>query len=225
MLGVGERTLRLSAGELVVLPPALDHELLEASADLSLFVLALTPGLAAKVFDRPAHAAEPQRAFETVGCREPESYFSALSEVRDGASVERALADLFKSTLRASKVRHVLSRRALLAWEKEQSLTETALAARLRVDLGTLSRCLRSDLGARFVEYRSRHRLMRFVSLADGGLPLTAAALEAGFGSYAQCHRVFSRLVGCSPTAYFDGKRAAIAELVAATDKSTLRAR
>ena len=49
---------------------------------------------------------------------------------------------------------------------------------------------------------RSRKRLARFQQLMASGAcdSLTAAALEAGFGSYSQFHRVFKRLTGRSPS-------------------------
>ena len=48
---------------------------------------------------------------------------------------------------------------------------------------------------------------MRFIDLVDRGSPFTRAALEADFGSYAQCHRIFRRTLRCSPQAYFAGAR------------------
>ena len=39
---------------------------------------------------------------------------------------------------------------------------------------------------------------------------MSAAALDADFGSYAQCHRTFQRALGCSPRDYFDGNRSVI---------------
>jgi AraC-like DNA-binding protein len=221
-LGVGDKTVELSAGELILLPPGVDHELLRGSADLTLFVLALTPELAARVYDPLAHATDQIHELDRERCLELEAYLSASSNARNPTSMEAGLAEIFRTTLTTLKPRHTLSRRALLAWAGEQELSETALAARLKVDLGTLSRCLRHDLGAKFVEYRARHRLMTFIAFAERGRPLSSAAIEAGFGSYAQCHRTFARVLGCSPTAYFRGEREIIAERVVTTETSTL---
>jgi methylphosphotriester-DNA--protein-cysteine methyltransferase len=73
-----------------------------------------------------------------------------------------------------------------------------------------------AELGVPLVEYRARMKLMRFVELVDSGRSLTRAALDAGFGSYAQCHRVFRRALDCSPQQYFTGARAEV-------DQKTLR--
>lgn len=51
---------------------------------------------------------------------------------------------------------------------------------------------------------------MRFIRLVDAGRSLTRAALEASFGSYAQCHRVFHQYLGCTPRVYFAAGRAEI---------------
>jgi AraC-like DNA-binding protein len=42
-----------------------------------------------------------------------------------------------------------------------------------------------------------------------------SAALDADFGSYAQCHRVFRRALRCSPQQYFAGTRESIAQAIA----------
>jgi len=84
------------------------------------------------------------------------------------------------------------------------------LGTRLRTTQSRISREFHRDLGLTLVEFRARIRLMRFVELVDSGLSLTAAATDADFGSYAQCHRVFQRALGCAPSAYFAGARAQI---------------
>jgi AraC-like DNA-binding protein len=217
VLGVGDTVLTLEPGDLIVLPPGVDHELLDATAEVELFVFALSPELAARAYDSLAHATGQVRKLEPAQAADLEARLLGLSDVRGPAAVESALADLFRDATRTLKPRHVLSRRALLAWESSEELSEREVAARLQVDPATLSRCLREDLCARFVEYRARRRLMSFVGLAELGRPLSAAALEAGFGSYAQCHRVFARFLGCAPRDYFRGQRDTIAQLVASS--------
>lgn len=57
-----------------------------------------------------------------------------------------------------------------------------------------------SELGMSVVEYRNRVRIERFFNRVDPtGGNLLQAALDAGFGSYAQFHRVFRQLLGTTP--------------------------
>lgn len=206
-LGVGDRCLRLTAGELAVFQPGQDHELIEASADLDLFVFALRPELHARASRAPSLAAIDSGA---IGARELaafETELSALGELRDAASVDARVADLFAHALEGVPKANATSRRVIESLRAEQSLSEGALAARLRTTPSGISRRFRYALGVPLVEYRARLRLMRFIDLVDRGSPLTQAALEADFGSYAQCHRVFRRALRCSPQQYFAGAR------------------
>ena len=53
------------------------------------------------------------------------------------------------------------------------------------------------------VRYRNQLRLERFVKIMDAGRSsMLEAARAAGFGSYAQFHRVFQMLRGTTPRAF-----------------------
>jgi AraC-like DNA-binding protein len=68
-----------------------------------------------------------------------------------------------------------------------------------------ISRRFHDDLGTTLSDFRSRLRLLRFIQAVDDGVPsLLAAALDAGFGSYSQCHRIFQRSFGCTPRLFFE---------------------
>jgi len=214
-LGVGDRRLELTAGELVVFQPGQDHELIEASPDLDLFVFALRPELHARALQGRPRAGIDMSA---VGARELASFeteLAAVGELRDAATVEVRIADLFTRALEDAPHANAMSRRIVTALRAEQSLSEAALAVRLRTTPSGISRRFRHALGIPLVEYRARLRLMRFVDLVDRGSSLTRAALDADFGSYAQCHRVFRRALGCSPLQYFAGERTALDDVTA----------
>jgi AraC-like DNA-binding protein len=100
-----------------------------------------------------------------------------------------------------------MSRRVVESLRQDHALSESALARRLRTTSSSVSREFRGALGVPLVEYRARLRLMRFIDLVDSGAPLGQAALDADFGSYTQCHRVFRRALRCSPQDYFRGMR------------------
>jgi transcriptional regulator GlxA family with amidase domain len=89
----------------------------------------------------------------------------------------------------------------------DPGVSSEQLGSTIRAQPSALSRHFHEDMGIRFVEYRARLRLIAFVSLVDQGHPFSRAALDAGFGSYAQCHRVFRAALGCSARHYFNGQR------------------
>lgn len=84
----------------------------------------------------------------------------------------------------------------------EPSLSGVTLARRHGVSVSRLARAFKAEMGMSIVEHRNRLRLQRFFRLVEAGHGLSAAALEAGFGSYAQFHRVFRALHKSSPAAY-----------------------
>jgi AraC-like DNA-binding protein len=90
------------------------------------------------------------------------------------------------------------------------------LARELSISAGYLARVFKSEMGVSLVEYRNRLRIERFLRLVErGGGNLYEAALEAGFGSYAQFHRVFRRHVGTTPREYVTGSRSSAAAAMA----------
>jgi AraC-like DNA-binding protein len=82
----------------------------------------------------------------------------------------------------------------------DPAMTSEALGTKLGLSASRMARVFKSDMGMSLVEYRNRLRLERFATLLDRrGENLLEAALEAGFGSYAQFHRVFLALRGTTP--------------------------
>ena len=78
-----------------------------------------------------------------------------------------------------------------------------ALARAARLSPSHLSRIFKAQTGVSISRFRNQQRLQRFLRLYGSGRRTTAlaAALEAGFGSYAQFHRVFREQTGRSPSA------------------------
>jgi AraC-like DNA-binding protein len=207
VLGVGDRQLRLSAGQMLLFQPGQDHVLLEASDDLDLFVMALSPALADRALGPRALAASGSALLSEPHVGATVSELAGLCTVQDVTVSETKLADRFVRALRASAPVHVLNRRALEVARREPSLSGEALARQLATAPSMVSRTFHAELGVPLVEYRARIKLMRFITLVDSGRSLTRAALDAEFGSYAQCHRVFCRALGCAPSDYFAGAR------------------
>ncbi|GIW76655.1 MAG: hypothetical protein KatS3mg104_1718 [Phycisphaerae bacterium] len=71
------------------------------------------------------------------------------------------------------------------------------LAAGAGISVGQLSRLFRQQMGIRLVDYRNHRRLQQFLSLyRRGTMTALSAALQSGFGSYPQFHRVFRAQIG-----------------------------
>jgi AraC-like DNA-binding protein len=103
--------------------------------------------------------------------------------------------------------RHPRLRRAVHMLARDPSLSGEKLATDLGISLSRLARLFKDELGISLVDYRNRLRLERFGLLIERGAPnLLSAALEAGFGSYAQFHRVFRAARGKSPREYFGAR-------------------
>jgi AraC-like DNA-binding protein len=74
------------------------------------------------------------------------------------------------------------------------------------VSTSYLSRQFQRRLGTSFAEFRSRARVTSFLAASERGAnSLLQAALAAGFGSYSQAHRVFSKVTGYCPQCYLKG--------------------
>lgn len=99
-----------------------------------------------------------------------------------------------------------LVERVLQALNEDLPVTGERLASELGVSPGHLARSFKRKMGVSLVDYRNRLRLERFmlaVQRRGNGSNLLDAALEAGFGSYAQFHRVYRKFRGATPREVF----------------------
>ena len=93
------------------------------------------------------------------------------------------------------------------ALHHDPTLDGGCLAKRFAVSASKLTHAFKDQMGISLVEYRNRLRLERFLCLVErGGGNLLQAALDAGFGSYAQFHRVFRAMLGATPKEYLTGR-------------------
>ncbi len=90
---------------------------------------------------------------------------------------------------------------------RNPAISRAQLARQLGVTESHLGKSFKAEMGFTVADYRNRLRLEVFLGLVDrGGSNLLQAALDAGFGSYAQFHRVFRALLGTTPRQYLTGK-------------------
>jgi AraC-like DNA-binding protein len=131
---------------------------------------------------------------------EPAAYNAGINYVLMRAL--RASRDRPQAALREM---HPAVTRALMLMRQSDNITSLSdLAEEAGVAPTYLSRLLMEHTGRNFVDWRNRIRLDRFIETYQPGMNLLTAALDAGFGSYARFHHVFSELVGCPPSEWLN---------------------
>ncbi|HXX67601.1 MAG TPA: helix-turn-helix domain-containing protein [Polyangiaceae bacterium] len=120
-----------------------------------------------------------------------------------GQALDRRRHQLTASRQARPEPRHPLVTEVTRALAADPTLTCAALSRRVHVSAGRLARVFKKETRTSVVDHRNTLRLARFLDGADPrGGNLLAAALEAGFGSYAQFHRVFRARFGAAPRVY-----------------------
>ncbi len=163
-------------------------------------------GLMANDAARSGTALDESKQVQTaIFCR----LLGSLIEDLRRSSEELPWPSLLSSLPRVGKdSRQSLVLSVVHALHRDPTLTGRDLAKRLGANGPRLGQTFADDMGMSLVEYRNRLRIERFFSLvAPGGGNLMQAALDAGFGSYAQFHRVFRDLVGATPKEYLTRRR------------------
>jgi AraC-like DNA-binding protein len=162
---------------------------------------------------------------EIVGVMYNDAAFSR-STVDDGKQAAAAvfctmLAVLYQSRRRgviwqplpAAAGQSSLVERILRTLNEDLPITGERLAGELGVSAGHLARAFKREMGISLVDYRNRKRLDRFFEVLQrmgGASNLLDAALEAGFGSYAQFHRVYRKFLGTTPRAMYSAGGASV---------------
>ncbi|HEU4576770.1 MAG TPA: AraC family transcriptional regulator [Polyangiaceae bacterium] len=205
----GKVRFEVEAGDLLCWPPGQDHELLQASADFDLFVV----GLAAEFSER---VLREQNALALAGPTCVRLDPITLSRLRslcrfpslglEPAVIEAHVATFWREAHQrrlAARDRHPVGRRALISLLQHHDLDRLQLARSARGAQSEVSRQFHEHTGLTLTQYRTRLRLLAFIRCVDAGSTLLSAAMQAGFGSYSQCHRTFSTAFGCTPRKFF----------------------
>jgi AraC-like DNA-binding protein len=211
----------LTVGSLLWIPPRSEHVTLVTSPTLRRWNLCMRVAAVQRILTRDETALLLSRRagvrYAQLGRVELQSLVRVLTDVATqtsrGESVANAgLGYAFTRAVVAFQETgpshefvslHPGVARALALLKRDGlSLTRDELAARCGVSATHLSRLFVQELGQTLRDVRNRKRLARFEELMSSGYcySLTDAALEAGFGSYSQFHRVFTRSTGRSPS-------------------------
>ena len=215
----------LSPGTVLFIAPGTDHYLEERTPDFEMWILALQPALLERTcagpegaaFLRAIAAGECARLLSIddarwlgrevrrfAGTGSPGFLHAGLSYAMAGA---REAFARFAAGAREAAISGEV-RRCMTLLDEDPALSRGELADQARVDPDALSHAFQRELGVGLVAYRNRLRVRRFLELASTGrLTLLAACLQAGFGSYAQFHRVFVAETGQTPRTYLARRR------------------
>lgn len=213
---------QIRRGDLLWLFPAQEHVLIEQSPDFEMWIGVARPNVVRRIAtDADAnilHRANP------VGehCRRlPQPAFARLEILLAEIAAARARPGLFNAGLSYAllaawqhfelaavvpvhDVHPAVEKAARLIRDESNTLGLDELAQRAGLSAPRLSRLFKRQTGIALVDFRNRQRVEKFLQLYGTGQRLTIldAALEAGFGSYPQFHRVFKRVMGRSPGSY-----------------------
>ncbi|MCG2840180.1 AraC family transcriptional regulator [Sandaracinobacter sp. RS1-74] len=197
----------LVPGTVVWLLPGQHHRLMR-SPDMSMWVATISPAELDEEFLQDV-AAKPCSQLSSQDAIALDRLLSHHSQDSDDPRLYLAgLAYVFRSALHACQTSPGATRRpmhpaVIRTLQILRSGTDAPGAAELAricgVSQAYLGQLLSEQTGLRLVELRNRARLEQFHILYPKSGDLLTAALEAGFGSYTQFHRVFSEMIGMTP--------------------------
>lgn len=219
---LANRKYQIRRGDLLWLFPAQEHVLIEQSSDFEMWIGVARPATVRRIAT-DANAKVLTRANPAGDyCRRlPQPVFTKLEALIADIANQHDQLGLFNAGLgfvllaawhqfeRAADVpvddvHPAVERAARLIRDKSNTLGLTELAQLAGLSAPRLSRLFKQQTGVALVDFRNRQRVEKFLALYGTGQRTTMldAALEAGFGSYPQFHRVFKRVIGCSPGDY-----------------------
>jgi AraC-like DNA-binding protein len=219
---LASRKYRIRRGDLLWLFPAQEHVLIEQTLDFEMWIGVFKPEAVrriatdanARVLRQADPAGEYCRRLPQGGFARLEGLFNEIIAGQDrsgffNAGLSYALLKAWQQFEHAAEVpvhdvHAAVEKAARLIHDETSALSLGELARRAGLSPARLSRLFKQQTGVALVDFRNRQRIERFLGLYGTGQRLTMldAALEAGFGSYPQFHRVFKRVLGCSPGSY-----------------------
>ena len=217
------RKVELLPNTIIWLFPEQEHLLLDKSLDFEMWILVLRPEYLRTICSDPVSKALLQSDPEAIYCRSlPTPLYQKINDFcKDALAVRNNLA-LFNismgyillqawSAYQAAngaaneKVIHpAVERAARLILDSEGMDDLPSLARQVGLSPTGLSRQFKKQMGLSLTDFRNRCRVEHFIDLYANGQTRTllSAALEAGFGSYAQFYRVFRKIMGSNPADY-----------------------
>ena len=218
---VGSRLYRLGPNSIAWLFPEQNHVIIDSSPEVNLWVAVFKPDIIASRLEGDAYpsllSGNPEGYFvRDIGpatSRALEEILTSAIKAQESANADLLNAALFYLLLKswheyssavAPQIPEVLPKSLIVCLNRiDSGVDDDTASLALECGLGKthLNRLFRCTLGVTLTDYRNRRRFERFWNLSQK-FPehtLLALALEAGFGSYAQFHRVYRHFCGESP--------------------------
>jgi AraC-like DNA-binding protein len=216
------RKYEIRRGDLLWLFSAQEHVLIEQTLDFEMWIGVFKPNAVgriatdenAKILRQANPSGEycrrlSQRELARLGDLFSEIVATQSNTGLFNAGLNYALLAAWERFQRATDVpvrdvHPAVERAARLIRDNVAALNLDGLARRSGLSAHRLSRLFKQQTGIALVDFRNRQRIEKFLQLYGTGQRRTMldAALEAGFGSYPQFHRVFKRVTGRSPGSY-----------------------
>jgi len=218
-----DRRYDLAPGTLIWLFPDHDHLLIDQTPDYRMWIVVIRPEALRRLCHGESNATLLQRdpkgeISRQLHADDARSLSSLLRRVEAAADdPDRSNAGLGYVVLEAwamfqraesltvsQEVHPAVERAAYLLSTEGDDLSIEQIARRSGLSSSRLSRLFRQQTGLTLVAYRNRRRVERFIESYGRGRrrTITEAALDAGFGSYPQFHRVFREVMNQSPADY-----------------------
>ena len=219
---LGARRYRIRRGDLIWLFPAQEHVLFEQSADFAMWVAVFRRKAVRSAATSEASQVLLADDLDVDACRRLtaddlqrlELLFRELGAVEGrtdllNAGLRYSLLLAWQAFERASgvitqDVHPAVERAAKLLRDDPATTSLTRIAKRSGLSPARLSRLFKAQTGFALTDFRNRVRMDRFLEIYGTGrrVSMLEASLGAGFGSYPQFHRVFTRIMGRSPRDY-----------------------
>jgi AraC-like DNA-binding protein len=222
---VGDRRYDLRRNTQIWLFPGQGHVLLDQSNDYEMWIAVFRPAMLRRACTseqaRVLRKSDPEGHFSRQlperAARRLEGLFADLAAARSerdrfNLGISYALLTAWSAHLSAEQLTDVqdlhpaIERAAAIIRDEveDEPLALPQIARRAGLSPSRLSRLFKSQTGVSLVQYRQRICLQRFLRLYGDGTDqnIMQLALQSGFGSYPQFHRVFKQTMGCSPGEY-----------------------
>ncbi len=228
------RELRIVAPAALWIPPLLEHELIDMSPELSMWVYSFRTSSGQDELGGPSAMALAAAAPAGTGHQLleqgprvtgiPSAVLAQLCErSREGLlrpalpEFNDILAGIFHAVCSAAQCPpgprgelgsyHPAALRAARSLrDPEMSGSMEALARATSLSRERLSRVFAQCFGIGLVQYRNHHRVQQFIRDYGHGSAssMLRAAFDVGFGSYVQFHRAFKQVVGHPPAQHLE---------------------